>query len=199
MFNKGAFINLGEDIYVYPNFVSENDCKEIIEEIESIPEEKWVGQFNEGLQGNERTLIWINKIIPVHEKIKSLLDENVYLSGGLAAIRMKLGTEGPHHSDNFEFLEIREASNQLKPGEDFDLAKNNIAGLIVYFNDFEGGEIYYSNQDVTYAPKAGDLVIHSSEDHCKHQVKKLKSEIRYSHSNNLFDYIKVPKGFVDVH
>jgi hypothetical protein len=94
---------------------------------------------------------------------------------------------------NEEIAKMRKMMG-LKEGEDFDIAENSIAGLIMYLNDFEGGEIYYSNQDVTYYPKAGDLVIHSSQEHCRHQVQEVKSDIRYSHSSHLFNLIPVPKG-----
>jgi hypothetical protein len=198
MLKLDGSINLGKDIYVYPNFISEQERIEILEDIKSIPEEKWVGHFNEGKQGAETAHVAIEKFIKINKRLTEILDKDVYLGSSLAATRMKMGWVGPHHTDNFDFLNVIEANKNLKEGEPFDIAENSMAGLIMYLNDFEGGEIYYSNQDVTYYPKAGDLVIHSSQDHCKHQVKEVKSDIRYSHSSHLFNLIKVPKGFKNV-
>jgi hypothetical protein len=198
MLNLNGSVTLGEDIYVYPNFISEEERLEILNDINSIPEEKWVGHFNEGSQGAETAYSPIEKFIPINKRLSEMLDEGVYLGGSLAATRMKRGWVGPHHTDNFDFLDVVKASQSLKEGEDFDTAENSIAGLIIYLNDFEGGELYYSNQDVTYYPKAGDLVIHSSQDHCKHQVQEVKSEVRYSHSSHLFNMVKVPKGYKNV-
>lgn len=37
----------------------------------------------------------------------------------------------------------------------------NIFGIVLYLNDnYEGGEIHYPELDITYKPKAGDLVVH---------------------------------------
>jgi hypothetical protein len=198
MLNLNGSINLGKDIYVYPNFISKEERLAILEDIKSITEEKWFGHFNEGSQGAETAHIPLDKFIPINKRLSEMLDSDVYLGSSLSATRMKKGWVGPHHTDNFDFLDVIEASQNLKEGEDFDIAENSIAGLIMYLNDFEGGEIYYSNQDVTYYPKPGDLVIHSSQEHCRHQVQKVLSDIRYSHSSHLFNLIKVPKGFKNV-
>lgn len=198
MLNPNGSILLGKDIYVYPNFVSAEECDSILKSIKEIPEDAWVGRFNEGMQGYEIAYHPVEQIKTINDRLISMLDEGVYLGWSLAATRMKKGFVGPHHSDNFDFLKTVEASQNLKDGEDFDMAENNIAGLIMYFNDFDGGELYYSNQDITYAPKAGDLVIHSSQMHCMHQVQEVKSDIRYSHSSHLYNLIKVPKGFSNV-
>ena len=197
MLNIDGSISLGEGIYVYHNFISEKERLEILEKIKSIPEEKWVGYFNEGRQGAETAHVPIENFIAINKRLADMLDPDVYLGSSLAATRMKRGWVGPHHTDNFDFLDVIEANQNLKEGEDFDLVENSVAGLVMYLNDFEGGEIYYSNQDVTYYPKAGDLVIHSSQEHCRHQVQEVKSDVRYSHSSHLFNMIKVPKGYKD--
>ena len=157
-----------------------------------------MGRFNEGGQGLETASQNIDKLIPINKRLSEMLDKDVYLGPSLGATRMKMGWVGPHHIDNFDFLDVIKASQNLKEGEDFDTAENSIAGLIIYLNDFDGGEIYYSNQDVTYYPKAGDLMIHSSQEHCRHQVQEVKSDLRYSHSSHLFNLVKVPKGFKNV-
>jgi hypothetical protein len=198
MLNINGSINLGKDIYVYPNFISEQERLEILEDIRHIPEEKWIGYFNEVGLGSETAHLKIEKFIKINKRLTGMLEKDVYLGTSLSVTRMKMGWAGSPHTDNFDFLDVIKASENLKEGEAFDIAENNVAGLIMYLNDFEGGEIYYLNQDVTYYPKAGDLVIHSSQDHCKHQVKEVKSDIRYSHSSHLFNLIKVPKGFNNV-
>jgi hypothetical protein len=195
MLNLNGSITLGTDIYVYPDFVSKEECEKIVNCIKSIPESDWTPRFNEAGQGHETSHVSISEIELINQRLKDILDEGVYLGDSISPTRMKRGTIGTHHSDNFDFLKTIEASSTLKDHEDFELAENNIAGLIMYFNDFEGGELYYSNQDVIYHPKSGDLVLHSSGLHCKHQVQEIKSEVRYSHSSNLFNFIKVPKGF----
>ena len=198
MLNLENSITLGKDIYVFHNFISKEECLNIIKEINSIPESKWEGRFNEGGQGYEVAHSPMSQIEDLRNRLIAILDKDVNLGSSSVPTRMKKGYVGTHHSDNSDFLKVVEASKYLKNGEEFYMKENSLAGLIMYFNEFEGGEIYYSNQDICYYPKAGDLVIHSSQEHCKHQVKEVKSEIRYSHSNHLYNLIKVPKWFKDV-
>lgn len=189
---------LGKDIYVFHNFISDEECLDIIKDISLIEEGKWEGKFNEGGQGYEVAHFPMTQIEDINKRLIAILDKDVNLGWSSVPTRMKKGWVGPHHSDNFDFLKVVEASKLLKDGEEFDTRENSVAGLIMYFNDFQGGEIYYSNQDIYYHPKAGDLVIHSSQDHCRHQVQEVKSEIRYSHSSHLYNLVKVPKWFKDV-
>jgi hypothetical protein len=100
------------------------------------------------------------------------------------------------HADNGAFLDIRKQSLLLKEGEEFILKNNNIFGTVAYINDFGGGELRYPNQSITYKPEPGDLVIHSAEDHCTHEVLKVTSGVRYSYSNGIYEKIKVPKNLV---
>ena len=190
MFNTEGFNKLGEDIYVYNNFMSDAECKEMCKVAEFIKDDNWMG-----IAGQERSREAIEQIVPIHDRIKCLLDKEVYLGSDKGIVRMKKGAIGKRHSDSFDFMPVREASARLKDGEDFKLAENIISALILYFNDFEGGDLYYAAQGISYKPKRGDLVIHSSEKHCMHQVNEVKSEFRYSHSNHFFNYIKVPKEF----
>ena len=78
----------------------------------------------------------------INKKLQELLDSDVYLNTSLSPTRMKRGLIGTHHSDDFQFLNIIEANKNLKEEEEFELVRNNIAGLIMYFNDFEGGELH---------------------------------------------------------
>ena len=196
MLDLNGSIKLGDDIYVFPNFIYKEECLNIVNSIELIPEELWVGKFNEGGQGYEIAYTPVAQIEEINNRLISILDDGVNLGWSLAPTRMKMGHIGPHHSDNFDFLKTLDASKNLKDNEDFDMAENNIAGIIMYFNDFEGGELHYSNQNISYKPKAGDLLIHSSQEHCKHQVQMVESKVRYSHSSHLFNMIRVPKGYM---
>lgn len=194
MFNTDAFEKIGDDIYVYHNFVTEEECNELVSLASSLPEDKWMGRFNTDGEGHKWSDVSVDQLIPIHERIKSLLNDSIYLGSNLSIIRMKKGATWGLHSDNHDFLELRKKSESLKDDQEFELAPNNVVGLVLYFNEFQGGCLYYPAQGVEYQPKKGDLVMHSSEEHCLHGVNELKSDVRYSHSNNLFNLIKIPKG-----
>jgi hypothetical protein len=54
-------------------------------------------------------------------------------------------------------------------------------GAIIYLNDnFEGGELFYSNLNYLYKPKAGDIVIHPASEKYTHDVYPLISGNRYT-------------------
>lgn len=195
MFNIEGFVELGKDIYVYNNFMSDDECKEMCKIAENIKDDKWLGMVTTQIPGQERSFAQIEELNSIHDRIKNLLDKEVYLGSDKGIVRMRKGAVGKRHSDSNDFMPIRQASALLKDKQDFKLAENIISALILYFNDFEGGDLYYAAQGISYKPKRGDLVIHSSEKHCMHQVNEVLSEFRYSHSNHLFNYIKVPKEF----
>jgi hypothetical protein len=192
MFNKDGFKKIGEDIYVYENFVSKSDCEDILEEIKKIKEDEW---FNLSSELHSVSKQKLEKIKLIREKIESILEKDYFVGFNTNPVRMKAGAVWGEHSDDADFKDIVEASKQYKSEEDFDLADNTQLGLIVYFNDFEGGEVYYPNQNIEYAPKSGDLLIHSAFEHCTHGVKEVISGTRYSYSNHIFNQIKVPKGY----
>ena len=75
MFNKNGFITLGKDIFVYKNFVTEQECEILVQEAISVPEDKWRQNFNKKGEGNERSMIWTEKLISIHERIKFILEE----------------------------------------------------------------------------------------------------------------------------
>jgi hypothetical protein len=194
MFNKDGFEKIGEDIYVYHNFVTEEECNSIVDIAKSLTEEEWVGRFNTTGEGHKTSNRSIDHLIPIKKRLSDKLEEGIYLAENISIVRMKKGATWGLHSDNHDFLDLIAASKLYTEGQEYTLEKNNVWGLVMYFNDFDGGRLFYPNQGIEYQPKRGDLVIHSSEEHCLHGVDELKSDVRYSHSNNLFNYIKVPKG-----
>jgi hypothetical protein len=194
MFNKDGFEKIGEDIYVYHNFVTEEECNYIVDIAKSLTEEEWVGRFNTTGEGHKTSNRSIDHLIPIKKRLSDKLEEGIYLAENISIVRMRKGATWGLHSDNHDFLDLIAASKLYTEGQEYTLEKNNIWGLVMYFNDFDGGRLFYPNQGIEYQPKKGDLVIHSSEEHCLHGVDELKSDVRYSHSNNLFNYIKVPKG-----
>ena len=142
-----------------------------------LKEDDWIADKN--LSKKEwrynRISISNNILNPIHEKIISFLPEGYYLGGGTSFVRLFQGDVWWPHFDAHDFLPIREKAAQLKDGEPFKWADNEKWGLVIYFNDFEGGELYYPTQNIKYKQNPGDLVIHSAEEHCIHEVLPVKS------------------------
>lgn len=188
MFEK--FEQIGNQIYVYKNFVSENDCKNIVDLLESFSEDKWVVD-REDMILHRRTEP-LQEILDVRSKLESLIPDGLYLGLASTATRLLKGASWGEHSDVHDFAEIEKIANAYLEGTPYEEKELSVYGVVIYFNNFKGGEIYYPTQDIVYAPKPGDLVIHSSSPLCLHGVKPVLSEKRYSYSNHIYKMIKVP-------
>lgn len=65
--------------------------------------------------------------------------------------------------------------------EHFDSSRpNDIATLIYLNNDYEGGEIYFPELDISIKPKAGDLVCFPDTPDFIHGVRPISKGIRYT-------------------
>ena len=195
MFNKEGYEKLGEDIYVYHKFVSDEICDLVCKDAELIKDEDWqvfhFERYMSKVQGSPR-------LRKIKDNISLILKEGLSIGNGLAVHKMKKGSYFHAHSDNYGFTDVIKAAEMYVDGEEFDLVKNNVFGIIVYLNDFEGGEIEYVNQNIKYKPIKGDLLIHGAHNSCEHKVNEVLSEIRYVYPNNVFEFVKVPKGFKNV-
>jgi hypothetical protein len=68
-------------------------------------------------------------------------------------------------------------------------------GVVAYFGDFTGGEVYYPLQGIEIAVQPGDLVILGALDDHLHGVKEVKSGVRYAYSNFSLRADKNPGSF----
>ncbi len=187
------FEALGTDIYVYKNFLSKDECESFVSIAENLPKEEW--QY-----ANEEMKDWhmVSKYVPeteiLVEKLTNLIPNTLHVGPARCIVKMTDGCSWGEHSDNHTYLSVIEENKKLKEGDPYDLKPNSVWGFVIYFNKFNGGNIYYPTQNIEYDPEPGDLVVHSSYEHCKHGVRPVVSSTRYSYSNNFYEYIKVPKG-----
>jgi hypothetical protein len=70
----------------------------------------------------------------------------------------------------------RSISTHFDDSQNFSLA----LGIVIYLNDnFDGGEIYYPNQDFFYKPKERSMIIHPATEEYTHGVKEVVGNTRY--------------------
>jgi hypothetical protein len=139
MFNKDGFNKIGEDIYVYHNFVTEDECNFILHIAKSFSENEWFGRFNTSQEGHKTSIIGIDCILQVKKRLLNRLEKGIYLSDNSSVVRMQKGATWGLHSDNHDFLEVRKKNEQYKDGDEFTLEQNNLWGLVMYFNDLKEG------------------------------------------------------------
>jgi hypothetical protein len=192
--DKG-FKKIGTDIYVYKNFLSESDVLNLIPVFEDVENKSMFEPSLFGTTFENIVSVPLQGMQSVLEKVSTLFNSDFLVNQNTSINVMRKGDEWPLHSDSHDFLEKRKKSLLLKEGDPYDLVQDPKYGTVVYFNSVKnGGELYYSKQNILYSPSPGDLVVHSSEDNCMHGVNKILSGIRYSYSNCLTKEIKVPKA-----
>ena len=131
-----------------------------------------------------------NNIEEVYEKINKILNNDIELIKEIIEetygynvypdifqiVRWFDGTEQPVHAD----------------GCNMDGSSNNLTwrefGSILYLNDdYTGGEIVYTEKNITYKPRAGTMIFHPGSLEYKHGVKKVIQGTRYVMTGFIWD------------
>lgn len=171
-------VKIDEKVMIYRNFIDSDTVEKInkiaenyVNEIQ--PTNKAVTWYNDKLTGK------IPELLDVWEKISDFIYPDFVIHPALNLQVMKIGEDMFVHEDS--------------PGMDNEemLTVNDLwssccilsYGIIAYFGDFSGGEVFYPELNLELDPKPGDLVIHGAHSREKHGVKKVSSGIRYAFSN----------------
>lgn len=200
--NDGFFVNeVIPDVIVVEDFLSKNDLEGLHNIINSLSEEDWNIEYTKNLkrfclekfgrddvdnlvaEGKfEITKGWHDKnyqiegnpiiegIIEKLNKFVKSVDPSLEASGLKTFQRMQEGVELKAHTDQHTDPSIRYAT-------------------IIYLNDeYNGGELFFSNKDLKLKPKPGSLVIFPGTDEFNHGVRHVQpGPIRYV----LVGFIKV--------
>lgn len=198
-----------DGIWIYRNFVSEEENELISRLMLEHEQNNIVDPFAE----ESHAIDWYkDKQGPVLEELKNswdmmsdLLYPEHYIHPQLAMTVQKPGDEGMFvHSDSpGENME-----EQLTQMDRWTTCCIISHGIVLYFGDFTGGEIFYphfspsgerqeSNHDscleIDVRPR--DLVIHGSVHPYEHGVRRVHSGVRYSFSNFAMEKHKAPGTF----
>lgn len=90
------------------------------------------------------------------------------------------------YGDNFaEFNTQMSHIARFEPGwgmhEHFDAGKPNDIATLIYINsDYDGGDIYFPEYDISYKPEPGDLLTFPDNPDYVHGVKSISGGIRYT-------------------
>ena len=188
-----GFKKLGQDIYLYKNFLNSIQINNLIKVFDNVKENSLFQTYLIGTTFENKVSVQIKELKPVLSSLKSLIGSSFSLHDNISINVMRKGDFWGQHSDNHDFIEKRKLSLSLNKEDPYQIVQDNKYGIVIYFNEVEeGGELYYSNQDITYVPKPGDMVIHSAEEHCMHGVNEIIRGYRYSYSNFLSSDLKVP-------
>lgn len=167
--------------WVWNNFLSKDELKEIFEEFDKL---NWDNPNKD-----------LKSFAKYEDRIKQSLNiPNLTMNKLTTAQCFKPGDGFVPHSDIHNYM-LRAHDNEVDSTYDGDVEVMNIGryGFVIYFNDnYDGGELHYLEDDVVYKPKAGDLVVHDARK--VHGVFKVKSGLRYTHSGTLNDNFLIPSA-----
>lgn len=180
-------------VFVFKNFFSNEECKIVEDFLDNQPS----GEHPDTLINwyAKRVTKPIPGILKIWEKISDIIYPEFVIHPAITALAIKApDDEGMFaHSDS-------PGKNMCHRLSQVDIWKTCCEldyGMIAYFGNFEGGEIYYSkiNKDgtkktddnfedcLTYKPSRGDVVIHGAFDTHTHGVKPVTNGTRYAFSN----------------
>ena len=184
---KKQYKQLLPEVYLWENFLSQEELAPIMEEINSMPWDKDTRRHT-GMKSFQKYV----------ERVQNSVD---ITDGGVSSLDLvllkKIGDGQLPHIDIWNCLNPI-FNNEIE--KDADVEKSSFSfpryAFLIYFNDnYEGGEICYPEYDFCYKPKAGDLIAHSVK--VIHAVKKVKSENRYYYQGMMVDKIWVEKEIAD--
>ena len=204
-------------VFVFKNFFSDEQCK-IVEDF--LDREYTSGQHSETLIGwyAKRVSPYIPNIIDIWEPLSEMLYPEFVIHPTTTCLVISApDDEGMFaHSDS----PGKNMCSMLTQVDSWKTCCELDYGLVAYFGDFEGGEIYYpminpdgSKKDVpggdvlTYKPQRGDVVIHGAFDTHTHGVRPVTSGTRYAYANfvlkpemnpGTFHNYKTPEYFAQI-
>jgi hypothetical protein len=193
-FLSKGFEKNGEDIYVYKNFISNEELDTIIPtldnaRINSEYNPHFIGTGFENRMSNEIEYL---RLLP--NRLNDFFGKEYIVNPNITVNILSVGHDWGEHYDSHDFIQLRKLSETLKDGDPYETLQDSHYGIVIYFNTpEEGGELVYTRQDIVYRPNPGDLVIHSAEENCTHKVNAVTKGYRYSYSNHLGVDLKVPK------
>ena len=166
MINEALLPNLKkveDNIWVVKDFIKDTERQMYVDYAESLEEEKW-------WEKNKNW--WLGKFVVIDEssplkdisqtilnRVKPFLNDNIHLGAFGSLHRIKEGQGMFIHTDNpTEVRDIHdEDGNKVGEGSGY----NNYAmlAIVVYLNDFNGGELFFPSLKIDYKAEAGDLVL----------------------------------------
>lgn len=178
---------IGKDIFLYKNFLNEEESFKLFQLAKNIDKAKWINH-----NGFHYTSNHIPEIKFVIDRLKYKVSGDIILDDSCYFQMYEHGQGMGVHRDDNKVLEDIELSKKYIDGMNFKIVRQPIYGVVIYLNSVDGGEIYYPYQEINYSPSPGDLIIHSAKGHCMHGVNKLNSDIRVCIPTYIYKEIKVP-------
>ena len=211
---------LAPKLFIYKNFIKGDLLKKINSILKKHLKDSNI-QHNQDWY-NSRVTSLIPEMHEVWEKASELIYPELSMHPQLSLLRSKIGQPGMYHHADAPGAVHEDcgpvcgtcdiASKVLISPDRWGTCCRLHYGLIIYFGDFEGGEVYYpnfnnklefvgeflpfhNNEELLVKPENGDLIIHGSHgDYC-HGVREVTSGVRFAFSNFVLPSLNNPGTF----
>jgi len=169
--NNSNIISLSEDIFLYKDFISKDEASALHKKCIEYSDGIWNSIKNPIAWYNGKTSCNVEEAKELFKKVNDLVFETHTPTPSYSFVRMFTGDSMHEHTDTC-------GDEEATANDDFDTCAITDYGVVIYLNDdFEGGEIYYTDLGIEYKPSAGDLIIHNAR--ISHEVKEVISGTRY--------------------
>lgn len=169
--NNSNIVSLSEDIFLYKNFISENEAEALYKKCIDYSDEIWNSVKNSVVWYNGKTTSDVAEARELFKKVNDLVFETHTPTPSYSFVRMFTGDSMHEHTDTC-------GDEEATANDDFNTCSITDYGVVIYLNnDYEGGEISYPDLGISYKPSPGDLIIHNAR--IAHEVKEVISGTRY--------------------
>ena len=183
------YLDQDEEIYYVENFIDEDALNIILSAYKD--DSKWErsGEFYQ-LHDKDFPIEVKEELDKIRIKIKEIIDNDDEVANFVYSLqKFKISDHDwaiKPHSDRWTPEEDSEYGDpHANPTSSF-VTK----GYVLYFNDeYEGGELVYTNKDIKFRPKKKMLVVHSGFESCQHGVLSVTSGERYMMTGFVYEKI----------
>jgi hypothetical protein len=171
-------ISIEKNILIYENFITDYEQNLLLKYAKEADESEWAQIKFKNASLPKKYLDYVK------DWDKTTLDINKDNRNIVENIKTKcqkiIGTDLLVTDDIYR---IKRITNQRSISPHFDDSLNfSLAlGIVIYLNnDFEGGEIYYPNQNISYKPMPKSMIIHPATEEYTHGVNEVVGNTRYA-------------------
>jgi hypothetical protein len=197
LLSSKKFEKLSDEVYIYRNFLSKEECLDLINEACPDPESLEPTYASKSLDKYRERL---------HQEFNYISQSNISeknLDGPWDTLLLRFFDSNNNsnytfspHVDVYNFFVDYHKKAVIKPLDNYKEINLGHMSFIIYFSeDFEGGEIIYPEYGIEYKPKTGDMILHNVE--VVHSVKKILSGKRWSYQSSIGSIKYIPENMFE--
>jgi hypothetical protein len=176
-----------EGVYIYRNFLDKKFVEKISAKILEIGDGVDLKHSNNWY---EDKVYQMEEMAESYKKASELLLPELYIVPSIMILITKPGDEMFVHTDS------PEEDQHVDSPDPFETCHIVDYGIVIYYGDWTGGDVFYPDLGISVSPRPGDLLIHKSRNPYSHGVRKIESGVRGAQSLFAVTAEKNPGTFV---